>query len=114
MEIQRSRLENIKIGEYGFSDKEITLLALIKDHLQTTNVATKTIEKALSSVDGLAELIDDAKETAGNISAESKFQLFLSMVDGKKIAPKYWTALKPFLQDCWKELEKCERAELLS
>lgn len=104
MEIQRSRLESIKIGEYGFSDKELPILALIKHHLSTSETANKQIEKALSSEAGLANLVEEAKEAAVDISGDLKFRLFLSMVDGKKVAEKYWTALKPFLQDCGKEV----------
>ena len=109
MEIQLGKLKNIRIENYGFSDHELPILALITNHLENTDDPSKQIEKALSSEFGLANLIDNAKETASKISfseslSAKQFELFLSLVDGKKIAQKYWTALKPFLQDCWKEL----------
>lgn len=67
------------------------------------------IDRALDSKEGLIDLIENAKATVAIRSGYDEgikcmLAVFLQKTDEVAIADRYWDALKPFLEDCRKEL----------
>ena len=67
------------------------------------------IDRALDSREGLMDLIENAKATVTirrgyEESIKYMMAVFLQKTDEVAIADHYWDALKPFLEDCRKEI----------
>ena len=103
------RLENIDIDSYNFTVKELPILALIKLYLNTAENPVEEIDRALDSRIGLMDLIENAKasvEIQGEYADSIKYMIavFLQQTNEFMCASRYWHTLKPFLEDCRKEL----------
>ena len=57
------RLENIDIDSYNFTVKELPILALIKLYLNAAEQPVEEIDRALDSLEGLMDLIENAKKS---------------------------------------------------
>ena len=103
------RLDKIDIDNYDFTTQELPILALIKLYLNSADRPVEDIDRALDSKEGLMGLIENAKATVASRSGydeDIKYMMavFLQKTDEVTIADHYWGALKPFLEDCRKEL----------
>lgn len=103
------RLEKINIDNYDFTTHELPILALIKLYLNAADQPVEDIDRALDSKEGLMDLIENAKATVAIRSGYDEdikyvMAVFLQKTDEVAIADHYWGALKPFLEDCRKEL----------
>lgn len=103
------RLENIDIDNYDFTTQELPILALIKLYLNTADDPVEEIDRALESRIGLMDLIENAKATVEiqkdyDDSIKYIIAVFLQKTDEVASAYRYWNTLKPFLEDCRKEL----------
>lgn len=103
------RLDKIDIDNYDFTTQELPILALIKLYLNAADQPVEDIDRALDSKEGLMDLIENAKATVKiqrGYEEELKYMLavFLQKADEVTIADRYLDALKPFLEDCRKEL----------
>lgn len=103
------RLEKINIDSYNFTTQELPILALIKLYLNSADQPVEDIDRALDSKEGLMGLIENAKATVKiqrGYEEELKYMLavFLQKTDEVAIADRYLDALKPFLEDCRKEI----------
>lgn len=103
------RLEKINIDSYNFTTQELPILALIKLYLNAADQPVEDIDRALDSNEGLMDLIENAKVTVKiqrgyEESIKYMLAVFLQKTDEVTIADRYWDALKPFLEDCRKEL----------
>lgn len=103
------RLEKINIDSYNFATQELPILALIKLYLNSADQPVEDIDRALDSKEGLMGLIENAKATVKiqrgyEESIKYILAVFLQKTDEVTIADRYWDALKPFLEDCRKEL----------
>lgn len=103
------RLEKINIDSYNFTTQELPILALIKLYLNAANQPVEDIDRALDSKEGLMDLIENAKATVTirrgyEESIKYMMAVFLQKTDEVTIADRYWDALKPFLEDCRKEI----------
>ena len=103
------RLEKINIDSYNFTTQELPILALIKLYLNAADQPVEDIDRALGSKEGLMDLIENAKATVKiqrgyEESIKYMLAVFLQKTDEVTIADRYWDALKPFLEDCRKEL----------
>lgn len=103
------RLEKINIDSYNFTTQELPILALIKLYLNAADQPVEDIDRALDSKEGLMDLIENAKVTVKiqrgyEESIKYMLAVFLQKTDEVTIADRYWDALKPFLEDCRKEL----------
>ena len=103
------RLEKINIDSYNFTVQEQPILALIKLYLNAADRPVEDIDRALDSKEGLMGLIENAKATVKiqrgyEESIKYMLAVFLQKTDEVTIADHYWGALKPFLEDCRKEL----------
>lgn len=106
------RLDNIDIDNYDFTTQEMPILALIKLYLNAADQPVQDIDRALDSREGLMDLIENAKDTVKiehGYEEDLKYMLavFLQKTDEAAIADRYWDALKPFLEDCRRELVRC-------
>lgn len=104
------RLDKIDIDNYGFSTKELPILALMKLYLDAADQPVEDIDRALDSKEGLTDLITNAKAAVKihrgyDEGIKYLMSVFLQKADEVAIADRYWEALKPFLVDCRKELE---------
>lgn len=102
-------LENIDIDSYNFTVKELPILALIKLYLNAAEQPVEEIDRALDSLEGLMDLIENAKKSVEiqkdyDESIKYMIAVFLQKTDEVTIADRYWDALKPFLEDCRKEI----------
>ena len=103
------RLEKINIDSYNFTVQEQPILALIKLYLNAADRPVEDIDRALDSKEGLMGLIENAKATVAIRSGydeDIKYMMavFLQKTDEVTIADRYLDALKPFLEDCRKEI----------
>lgn len=103
------RLEKINIDSYNFTTQELPILALIKLYLKAADQPVEDIDRALDSKEGLIDLIENAKATVTiqrgyEESIKYMLAVFLQKTDEVTIADRYWDALKPFLEDCRKEI----------
>ena len=103
------RLKKINIDNYDFTTHELPILALIKLYLNAADQPVEDIDRALDSKEGLMDLIENAKATVTirrgyEESIKYMMAVFLQKTDEVTIADHYWGALKPFLEDCRKEL----------
>ena len=103
------RLENIDIDNYDFTTQELPILALIKLYLNTAENPVEEIDRALDSRIGLTDLIANAKaavkiQRGYDEGIKYMIAVFLQKTDEVTIADRYWDALKPFLEDCRKEI----------
>ena len=103
------RLERIDIDSYDFSVQELPILALIKLYLNTAENPVEEIDRALDSRIGLMDLIENAKKSVEiqkdyDESIKYMIAVFLQKTDEVVSAYRYWNTLKPFLEDCRKEL----------
>ena len=103
------RLEKINIDSYSFTVQEQPILALIKLYLNAADRPVEDIDRALDSKEGLMDLVENAKATVTirrgyEESIKYMLAVFLQKTDEVAIADRYWDALKPFLEDCRKEL----------
>lgn len=103
------RLEKINIDSYNFTTQELPILALIKLYLNAADQPVEDIDRALDSKEGLMDLIENAKVTVKiqrgyEESIKYMMAVFLQKTDEVTIADRYWDALKPFLEDCRKEI----------
>lgn len=103
------RLEKINIDSYNFTVQEHPILALIKLYLNAADRPVEDIDRALDSKEGLMDLIENAKATVTirrgyEESIKYMLAVFLQKTNEVAIADRYWDALKPFLEDCRKEL----------
>ena len=103
------RLEKINIDSYNFTTQELPILALIKLYLNAADQPVEDIDRALDSKEGLMDLIENAKATVKiqrgyEESIKYMLAVFLQKTDEVAIADRYWDALKPFLEDCRKEI----------
>lgn len=103
------RLEKISIDSYNFTVQEQPILALIELYLNAADRPVEDIDRALDSKEGLMDLIENAKATVTirrgyEESIKYMLAVFLQKTDEVAIADRYWDALKPFLEDCRKEL----------
>ena len=103
------RLEKINIDSYNFTTQELPILALIKLYLNAADQPVEDIDRALGSKEGLMDLIENAKATVTirrgyEESIKYMLAVFLQKTNEVAIADLYWDALKPFLEDCRKEI----------
>ena len=103
------RLKRIDIDSYDFSVQELPILALIKLYLNTAENPVEEIDRALDSRIGLMDLIANAKaavkiQRGYDEGIKYMIAVFLQKTDEVTIADRYWDALKPFLEDCRKEI----------
>lgn len=103
------RLEKINIDSYNFTTQELPILALIELYLNAADRPVEDIDRALDSKEGLMDLIENAKATVTirrgyEESIKYMLAVFLQKTDEVAIADRYWDALKPFLEDCRKEI----------
>ena len=82
---------------------------MIKLYLNSADRPVEDIDRALDSKEGLMGLIENAKATVTirrgyEESIKYMLAVFLQKTDEVAIADHYWGALKPFLEDCRKEL----------
>lgn len=94
---------------YNFTTQELPILALITLYLNAADKPVEDIGRALDSREGLMDLIENAKATVAIRSGYDEgikymMAVFLQKTDEVAIADRYWDALKPFLEDCRKEL----------
>lgn len=106
------RLERIDIDNYDFSTQELPILALIKLYLNAADQPMENIDRALGSKEGLMDLIENAKaavtiRSGYDESIKYMLAVFLQKIDDETIADRYWDALKPFMEDCRRELVRC-------
>lgn len=106
------RLENIDIDNYDFTTQELPILALIKLYLNQAGQPIEEIDRALDSIEGLMDLIENAKaavtiRSGYDESIKYMMAVFLQKADVVGIADRYWDALKPFMEDCRRELVRC-------
>lgn len=106
------RLENIHIEKYPFTIQERPILALIKLYLNTTDEPVKAVDRALSSKVGLEVLIENAKTSVEIKEEYSEFiKKLLAIIafelNCEKCAEMYQDRIKPFLEDCRRELVGC-------
>lgn len=103
------RLENIDIDNYDFTTQELPILALIKLYLNQADQPIEEIDQALDSIEGLMDLIENAKASVEiqkdyDDSIKYMIAVFLQKTDVVVSAYRYWNTLKPFLEDCRKEI----------
>lgn len=103
------RLDKIDIDTYNFTTQEIPILALIKLYLNAAGQPAEDIDRALDSKEGLMDLIANAKaavkiQRGYDEGIKYMIAVFLQKTDEVTIADRYWDALKPFLEDCRKEI----------
>lgn len=103
------RLENIDIDNYDFTTQELPILALIKLYLNQAGQPIEEIDRALDSIEGLMDLIENAKASVEiqkdyDDSIKYMIAVFLQKTDEVVSAYRYWNTLKPFLEDCRKEI----------
>ena len=82
---------------------------MIKLYLNSADRPVEDIDRALDSKEGLMDLIENAKATVKiqrgyEESIKYMLAVFLQKTDEVTIADRYWDALKPFLEDCRKEI----------
>ena len=102
-------IPGLDISSYNFTTQELPILALITLYLNAADKPVEDIDRALDSREGLMDLIENAKATVAIRSGydeDIKYMMavFLQKTDEVTIADHYWGALKPFLEDCRKEI----------